>query len=185
MVIGNPCKECGRPIVRRWPHELKTTVFCNNDCKFAYQRQHPANYQEKKQIGICQHCGSGFEYYPSVRPRAAYCSYACKAAEHHTKVSGKNSGTWKGNARGKVSARNLATRYFPQHCAKCGWAKASCDSHHIVSVSDGGVNNLSNLIVLCPNHHRMADEGMISIKELQFLWAEAYNHLSLPPEFLA
>lgn len=39
-------------------------------------------------------------------------------------------------------------------CSVCGWDKARCDVHHIVPVSEGGKNIISNGLVLCPNCHR-------------------------------
>jgi predicted restriction endonuclease len=47
-------------------------------------------------------------------------------------------------------------------CEICGWKEATRDIHHILPVSEGGTNELSNLIVLCPNHHRMIHRGLIS-----------------------
>lgn len=40
-------------------------------------------------------------------------------------------------------------------CSLCGWNEASCDIHHIIDVSLGGSNDLNNLILVCPNHHRI------------------------------
>lgn len=56
-------------------------------------------------------------------------------------------------------------------CAVCGWAPPHALSlvhaygrnpsiielHHILPVSAGGQNTEENIIVLCPNHHRIAD----------------------------
>ena len=39
-------------------------------------------------------------------------------------------------------------------CSICKWDKATGDIHHIVEVSEGGSNNMSNLIYVCPNCHR-------------------------------
>ena len=68
-------------------------------------------------------------------------------------------------------------------CAICGWrvkeeliygidygsTKRSYGNeiHHIISIKNGGSNALSNLILLCPNHHKQADWKIISIEEVQ------------------
>jgi 5-methylcytosine-specific restriction endonuclease McrA len=41
--------------------------------------------------------------------------------------------------------------------------------HHIITRSEGGSNELSNLIILCPNHHRMAQAGDIPRDKLQYI----------------
>ena len=41
------------------------------------------------------------------------------------------------------------------------------DVHHIIPIEKGGTNKESNLIVLCPNHHRKADRGLISRERLK------------------
>lgn len=43
-------------------------------------------------------------------------------------------------------------------CALCGWKNAKCDIHHIKDVSFGGTNDMTNLIYVCPNHHREIHE---------------------------
>jgi 5-methylcytosine-specific restriction endonuclease McrA len=41
-----------------------------------------------------------------------------------------------------------------KRCLICGFDKI-VDIHHLVERSKGGSNELSNLIMLCPNHHKM------------------------------
>ena len=38
--------------------------------------------------------------------------------------------------------------------------------HHIKSVADGGTNDETNLVLLCPNCHKMAHSGFLSDEEL-------------------
>lgn len=59
-------------------------------------------------------------------------------------------------------------------CALCGWHlenitpngkvqhQGGCELHHITPYSEGGSNNANNLILLCPNCHKMADNEVIS-----------------------
>ena len=44
-------------------------------------------------------------------------------------------------------------------CAICGWQHATCDVHHIVPKSKGGSHSDDNLIVVCPNHHRIIHQA--------------------------
>lgn len=46
-------------------------------------------------------------------------------------------------------------------CEVCGWCLESGDwrslhCHHVIPVSCGGTDRVSNLVVLCPNHHAAA-----------------------------
>jgi len=179
MVTGRPCLFCGESIQRHWPHELKSATFCNNTCKHSYQKTHPTNYHGSKQTDHCKMCGKQFTYYPSVRPNAQYCSNECRHLDHGSKVCGSKGGRWKGAARGKTSIRLFAKRWLPQQCAICGWHAASCDAHHIVPLKSGGENILSNMIILCPNHHRMVEEGLLSSTQLFETWEQNYAGLEL------
>lgn len=66
-------------------------------------------------------------------------------------------------------------------CAICNWRATDelltiggntfysfgCELHHIEPVSSGGDESISNLILLCPNHHKQADLGIVSKEELR------------------
>jgi hypothetical protein len=45
-------------------------------------------------------------------------------------------------------------------CEKCGWDQASCDRHR--KVRDRGYTR-ENVIILCPNCHRLAHLGLLEI----------------------
>jgi len=58
---------------------------------------------------------------------------------------------------------------FEPKCSLCGWSNGKgifggVEVAHIKAVKDGGQNNLENLVVLCPNCHKMFDRGMIPIE---------------------
>jgi 5-methylcytosine-specific restriction endonuclease McrA len=40
-------------------------------------------------------------------------------------------------------------------CCVCGWGKTKCDIHHKIPIRLGGETKLNNLLVLCPNCHRL------------------------------
>lgn len=70
---------------------------------------------------------------------------------------------------------------FEHKCALCGWKISNtllkCNNkyqyaygneiHHIIPIKDGGTDEFDNLILLCPNHHKLADLGLIQCSELQ------------------
>ncbi|MFB6200107.1 MAG: HNH endonuclease [Candidatus Nanohaloarchaea archaeon] len=61
--------------------------------------------------------------------------------------------------------------YFERADQQCEWCGEDIDApevHHITPRSEGGSNDRSNLIVLCPNCHRKADKGVMSKSKLQY-----------------
>ena len=49
------------------------------------------------------------------------------------------------------------------YCDVCGWTFAGkkttlCEVHHVVPVSCDGSYEAANMVLLCPNHHSMADQ---------------------------
>lgn len=55
-------------------------------------------------------------------------------------------------------------------CSICGWDDATLDIHHIISRSNGGSDNMKNLISVCPNCHRsihVNGDAFKTIKELK------------------
>lgn len=66
----------------------------------------------------------------------------------------------------KLASKQL--KKFNICCSICGWDEARCDSHHIVSREDGGKDALDNLIIICPNCHRLIhDKKKYSIEFLR------------------
>ena len=73
---------------------------------------------------------------------------------------------------------NKILKAYEYKCAVCGWhldnitpngktqKQGGCDLHHITPWSEGGENTKDNLILLCPNCHKMADNEVISRDEL-------------------
>lgn len=68
---------------------------------------------------------------------------------------------------------------YSYKCALCDWNlpynapdgkkqyQGGCDLHHITPYSEGGSNEANNLILLCPNCHKLADTGMITREYLR------------------
>jgi len=66
--------------------------------------------------------------------------------------------------KGKTGWAKAALRFYGSDCQRCGWNEARCDVHHRIPKSEGGLNIMSNAIVLCPNCHRLVHEkGLTNI----------------------
>jgi putative restriction endonuclease len=56
--------------------------------------------------------------------------------------------------------RNRILKIYQQRCAICG-IQLNLVAAHIVPVKDGGTDEITNGIALCPNHHSAFDQGLI------------------------
>lgn len=129
-------------------------------------------------IKICAQCGNTFECDSPYSRK--YCSLSCQRratinasnSKHKEKLSVYNH-------KGKIAP--LLIERYGHKCAICGWQafkesfavidgtayKANGNEiHHIVPVRAGGLSEWDNLILLCPNHHKLANMGLISAEEL-------------------
>ena len=52
-------------------------------------------------------------------------------------------------------------------CVRCLFDTPEVDVHHMVPVAKGGTNAEDNLIVLCPNCHRLAHRYKLSVRQLR------------------
>lgn len=60
------------------------------------------------------------------------------------------------------------TRIYEKYegkCAVCSFDEV-VEVHHIIPQRVGGTDDPENLILLCPNHHAMADRGMLFMKDI-------------------
>lgn len=64
---------------------------------------------------------------------------------------------------GMLSGRKHSLRGLDRgECTICGW-KGPCDCHRIIPGIDGGKYENQNIVVICPNCHRLVHEGLIKI----------------------
>ena len=85
----------------------------------------------------------------------------------------------------------LILKLYGYSCAICGWNlpnitpngviqhQGGCDLHHITPYREGGSNDSNNLILLCPNCHKMADNEVISRTELRKYLRKSNNNNNL------
>lgn len=84
-------------------------------------------------------------------------------------------------SRSRVLARQIHQMYNGR-CQVCGfdpllvYRVEACHAHHLVYLSRGGEDALSNLVLLCPNHHSVihATSAVFDFRDLSFVFAP--NH---------
>lgn len=123
----------------------------------------------------CQNCGRPITERTSHNVK--YCSAKCaRYAEHrkHIDYIAKR-------AKGMSTLAQRVCAAYGRKCAICKWQATpelirtskgvqqahGNEIHHIIPVSKGGADDESNLILLCPNHHKQADLGLIDIETLK------------------
>ncbi len=60
-------------------------------------------------------------------------------------------------------------RFFQEYeaaCQICGHNDI-VEIHHIVAIKNGGSDHISNLLILCPNHHEMLHRGLLKINRVK------------------
>lgn len=55
--------------------------------------------------------------------------------------------------------------FYKNKCVVCGFSEI-IEVHHIIPRRSGGSDDVNNLIVLCPNHHALAERGMLKITDI-------------------
>lgn len=103
----------------------------------------------------CVVCNTVFK---SVNPKAKYCSKKCKNKHYRQLIATEINGT-----------RKLQNILLTLPCANCGWNIGPRDVHHILPACEGGKNEMTNLITLCPNCHRLAHRNLLSKDKLEKL----------------
>ena len=136
------------------PSHTANARFCSRACASK------AISREKAITVTCANCGKELIRRPCDRRQ--YCSMLCAG-----KAIGRNR-----TIRPEVFV--LRKRFlregrkaFIDVCAYCGWNETPCDVAHLIAVKDGGPNIVDNAIMLCPNHHRKFDMGLISMEEIR------------------
>lgn len=187
------CKNCEINDAVKYS-KYSTGEFCCRECARAYSTK-----EKRKEINekvsetlkakkvkkiinyICEKCNKSFEVEKSIKKgRHIYCN-ECKRKVLRTKDLTNVNSIFECSNR---TVHKLIKRAKIK-CPMCGWDKTSLDLHHIINKKNGGSNDNSNLIPLCPNCHRMAHENKYSSEELTISnldiifsnWKDFYNNI--------
>jgi HNH endonuclease len=149
------CRQPFRPKTRR-------QRLCSIACRTAWIAMNPPR-KTKRVLVECAICGTQI-----ARPlhqvrmgQDAACSRRCRDILVANKLRGRN-----------ISVpKRLALRRDGTRCRICGF-DILVEVHHMIARRHRGPNTLDNLITLCPNHHTMADRGLIPVEALRAAIAE-------------
>lgn len=128
--------------------------------------------EEKSYMRICKFCKRRFEKKKGRGQYGYFCSHKCYMK--FWKLDPEN--REKCNQWTKNSKRKFKDKIKKIGCVICGFDRA-IDFAHIVSKKDGGKKDRFNTAILCPNHHRLYDRGLLTesekkkIKSLRFFLA--------------
>jgi len=187
------CKNCEINDAVKYS-KYSTGEFCCRECARAYSTK-----EKRKEINekvsetlknknvkkirnyICEKCNENFKTERYIKKgRHIHCD-KCKRNVLHVKDLNDVDNILQCSSR---TISKLMKRAKIK-CPLCGWDKASLDLHHIINKKNGGSNDNSNLVPLCPNCHRMVHEGKykneLLIKfnlEIIFSnWKDFYNNI--------
>jgi hypothetical protein len=147
--IEKVCKICNEPFCATVSEVNRGNAnFCSISCAAKHNNANRALTPYEK---FCKHCGNKFN---TVVNTALYCSTRCKTK--HTYKKRHNGFRYNEDYYALISSA----------CELCGWKEASRDIHHIIPIAKNGTNDTTNLVTLCPNHHRMAHHNLISQEQL-------------------
>lgn len=170
------CKQCGNiiPVIPTLRiADIRIKKFCNVDCRKLF-------YKSKPKIKICTICQKQFEVpIEHRRSRVKRCgtcrenqiAYADKLSYLTKNEIFKTRKNWQS---ARTDIRRHANRVFDlsnktKECAICKY-KLHVEICHIKSVSSfsketklSEINDISNLITLCPNHHWELDNGYLKM----------------------
>ena len=123
----------------------------------------------------CLICGSTIEGKYSNNRK--YCSEQCR----RTAEAKKRIGNIADRAKRVNFLAQAIYKAYGCKCAICHWRATEelisvngkiqyaygNEIHHITPISEGGTETLDNIILLCPNHHKQADLGLIDRETLR------------------
>lgn len=120
---------------------------------------------------ICPICGKEFEAYPSSQKK--YCSAQCRRKAQLIQTRTR---VIPNRVLNRKTLQEIAKYDYYRKCAICGWTlrdsnkagpMGGCELHHIIPISEGGEDSRDNLILLCPNCHKMAHVGLLDEQRLR------------------
>jgi hypothetical protein len=163
----HPCEYCG--------NETTNPRFCSQSCSSTYSNlNHPERYEERRAnriIRTCKYCGVRLD---GRKTTCIGCNKNIVDWEEVKLSEIQKSAKYQISAQVRQRARyTYRNSDRPKYCINCGYNK-HYEVCHIRAINDfplettiATVNNLSNLVALCPNCHWEFDHNHLSIEEIR------------------
>ena len=161
------CENCGKE------HDgtYGSGRFCSKSCSISFGNKNRKNvnrnsinqkisqglinYNQNKEVieykYICDKCGKEFISNHKIRNgRKIHCDDCKRKVDHYKDIN-------KITSIKELSKRTITKilERANKGCSICGWNESTCDIHHIIPKAKGGNNEHNNLIIVCPNCHRI------------------------------
>lgn len=152
------CGHCGKEFRTR-PYKLKAgkPIFCSIECRH--------RGIERPDTKPCEHCGANV-----TRRRSAFYRGGAKKVFCNHKCAGqwrkKNPSSDRLSNYGKNAKKHR--KLYGSQCFICGFDRY-IEFCHIIPAAIGGTTHPSNIIVLCPNHHKLMDRELLTPEEDELL----------------
>jgi hypothetical protein len=165
--VLHPCLRCGVL--------TKNKQFCSHSCASTHSNlNHPERYEERRAnrlIRTCKYCGVQVD---GRRVTCTSCNRNIVDWEEIKLSEIQNSAKYQISAQVRSRARyTYRNSDRPKHCINCGYNK-HYEVCHIRAIYDfpldttiATINDLSNLVALCPNCHWEFDHNMLSLEEIR------------------
>lgn len=161
------CFKCGKSFNKSSSEIRKTSKhFCSKSHANSYNNEVP---KRKKRAYKCQVCGE------TIPQRRKYCDEHHPNRKNWGEITIKQlKGARKYQAHSRI--RELARKQYlastrSKHCLVCNYNKFFhvCHIQSIESFPENTtiliVNDMNNLVALCPNHHWELDNGLLALAE--------------------
>ena len=174
------CLCCGTAILPSdpeaigWLRLLRKKKFCSRSCAASYNNSTQHFPKRTARRRICRKCDTRLE-----RGTRRVLCVGC-FNKHHRRRSLYSTKNERSHAETRDHARSRVAGRL-RRCAVCGYIKY-LEVAHIRPVSDfpgsallAEINHLSNLVLLCPNHHKEYDKGLADDQTIEKLRSSATN----------
>lgn len=172
-MITKKCEQCGIP-VKRYPSELAKAkhTFCSSTCAVTYSNARPGR-KYKPRTKVCAACGD------LICKNRSYCRECIQLGRHLRGGAAITSRTMAEINKYDGANKYSSVRYhaikvasvIPDVCAAPGCEYTNhvevCHKKPISAFPDTAyvseVNDINNLVKLCPNHHWDFDHGLLKV----------------------